>query len=407
MPRAELTPRFVRRASCPQGRQRIDFFDSRTTGFLLEVRPSGRKTYGLRYADPRGRKHQVKIGRADVLTLAQARKKARQVIADVVLGAEPHREREQIRATPTLSTFAREQYMPHVKSYKRSWITDDSLLRCRVLPALGPLGIDEVTPARVREYMQGLRDRGYANTTVNRIRSLLQHAFNLARKWKVPSAPTDNPVAELSALPETPRERYLSPDEVRRLMRALDDYHDRQPADAIKLLLLTGARRAEVTRATWDQVDFARGVLRVPISKSGRPRSVSLGDAALALLQSLKREVGSPLLFPSPRVQQHSLLHQHWDAIRRRAGLPDVRLHDLRHSFASMLVNSGESLYVVQDLLGHSSPRMTQRYAHVAPDTRRRAVDVVGRLVQEASAGLESEGEPPPAAEAEPVKQEP
>jgi site-specific recombinase XerD len=89
------------------------------------------------------------------------------------------------------------------------------------------------------------------------------------------------------------------------------------------------------------------------------------------------------------------LLHQHWDTIRCRAGLPDIRLHDLRHSFASMLVNSGESLYVVQDLLGHSSPRMTQRYAHVAPDTRRRAVDVVGRLVQEPSAGLESEGELP------------
>jgi len=95
-------------------------------------------------------------------------------------------------------------------------------------------------------------------------------------------------------------------------------------------------------------------------------RLLGLSDAALALLQSLKREVGTPLLFPSHRVQHHSLLHQHWDAIRRRAGLPDVRLHDLRHSFASMLVNSGESLYVVQDLLGHSSPRMTQRYAHVA-----------------------------------------
>jgi integrase len=133
-------------------------------------------------------------------------------------------------------------------------------------------------------------------------------------------------------------------------------------------------------------------------------RLLGLSDAALALLQSLKREIGNPLLFPSPRVQHHSLLHQHWDTIRCRAGLPDIRLHDLRHSFATMLVNSGESLYVVQDLLGHSSPRMTQRYAHVAPDTRRRAVDVVGQLVQEASAGLESEGELPTA---ELVKQEP
>jgi hypothetical protein len=103
------------------------------------------------------------------------------------------------------------------------------------------------------------------------------------------------------------------------------------------------------------------------------------------------------LLFPSPRVQHHSLLYRHRDTIRRRAGLPDIRLHDLRHSFASIPVNSGESFYLVQDLLGHSSPRMTQRYAHVAPDTRRRAVDVVDRLVQEASAGLEREGEPPPA----------
>ena len=143
------------------------------------------------------------------------------------------------------------------------------------------------------------------------------------------------------------------------------------------LLLLTGARRREITQAKWEHVDWEKRVLLVPVSKSGRPRIVALNAAAFALLRSIPRDPESPYVFPGRLVG----VFYPWDRIRRRAGLPDVRLHDLRHSFASILVNQGVSLYIVQGLLGHASPRMTQRYAHLAPQTLLDAAEVVSSVI--------------------------
>jgi integrase len=146
--------------------------------------------------------------------------------------------------------------------------------------------------------------------------------------------------------------------------------------------LLTGARRNEITQAKWEHVDWQRRTLLVPVSKSGKPRTIALNGAAIALLRSVSRVQSSEHVFPSPFTgHPFASLFYPWDRIRRRAGLTDVRLHDLRHSFASFLVNYGVSLYVVQGLLGHSQIRMTQRYAHLAPQTLVDAAEVVGTLI--------------------------
>ena len=146
--------------------------------------------------------------------------------------------------------------------------------------------------------------------------------------------------------------------------------------------MLTGARRNEITQAKWEHVDWQRRTLLVPVSKSGKPRTIALNGAAIALLRSVSRVQSSEHVFPSPFTgHPFASLFYPWDRIRRRAGLTDVRLHDLRHSFASFLVNQGVSLYVVQGLLGHSQVRMTQRYAHLAPQTLVDAAEVVGTLI--------------------------
>jgi len=135
--------------------------------------------------------------------------------------------------------------------------------------------------------------------------------------------------------------------------------------------------------AKWEHVDWQRHTLLVPVSKSGKPRTIDLNGPAIALLQSVPRVQGSEHIFPSPfSGHPFASLFYPWDRIRRRAGLADVRLHDLRHSFASFSVNQGVSLYVVQGLLGHSQVRMTQRYAHLAPHTLLDAAEVAGRLIQ-------------------------
>ncbi len=211
-------------------------------------------------------------------------------------------------------------------------------------------------------------------------------AFNLARKWNVPGA-SMNPTAGLSTVPEVHRQRFLTPEEAQRLVGSIQTDKNQVAAKAIMLLLLTGARRREVTRARWEDVDWEKRTLLVPVSKSGKPRAIALSAAAIALLRTAASDSASPYIFPT----QLSGLFCQWNRIRRRAGLADVRLHDLRHSFASFLVNQGVSLYVVQNLLGHSQIRMTQRYAHLAPQTLLDAAELAAVVIQPnaaASAGL-------------------
>jgi len=147
------------------------------------------------------------------------------------------------------------------------------------------------------------------------------------------------------------------------------------------LLLLTGGRRNEITQAKWEYVNWERRTLLVPLSKSGKPRAIALNGPALALLRAIPR-TDNPYIFPSPvNGKPSASLFFPWDRIRKRAGLKDVRLHDLRHSYASFLVNQGISLYVVQGLLGHAHSRTTQRYAHLAHETLQDAAELVGDVV--------------------------
>jgi integrase len=194
-----------------------------------------------------------------------------------------------------------------------------------------------------------------------------------------------NPTAGLATAPEVHRQRFLTPEETQRLITSLDADENQVAAKAILLLLLTGARRREVTHAKWEDVDWAKQALLVPVSKSGRPRVIALNAAAIALLRSVPRDPTIPYVF---RTRLTGLFYP-WNRIRHRAALPDVRLHDLRHSFASFLVNKGTSLYVVQDLLGHTQPRTTQRYAHLARQTLLDAAEVVSGVVSSAQASGE------------------
>jgi integrase len=369
MPSAPLTSHFVRAASCPAGRAKVYFFDADQKGFLLEVRSSGGKTFYQRYIDAHGRQRQSRIGPADVLSVERARRMGRSAHASALLGADPQARRQELRSIPTLNQLVHDRYLPHAQANKRS-------LRTHILPALGRLALDEITSERIAGMVNEIRAQGYAGATTNRVLVLLRRVFNLARKWNVAGASV-NPTTGLTTAPEAHRQRFLTPEETQRLIASIRADQNQIAARAIILLLLTGARRSEVTQAKWEDVDWEKRILLVPVSKSGRPRMIALNAAALALLKSVRRDPMSPYVFPT----RLGGLFYPWNRIRRRAGLADVRLHDLRHSFASFLVNQGVSLYVVQGLLGHTSARMTQRYAHLAPQTLLEAAEVVSGVI--------------------------
>jgi integrase len=391
MPKVRLSPAFVRNATCPDVAKKIDYFDVDMLGFMLEVRSSGGKTYYQRYTDERGRERQFKIGPADVLTLRQARRKAKQTKAAAILGNDPQTDREQRRAIPTLHGFVQEQYLPYVRTYKRSWKTDETVLRIHILPTLGRLHLDEITTEDITQLVGRMRNDEYAPGTVGRVIVMLRFVFNLARKWKALTG-HENPASGLPVPPDVQRNRFLNESEIKRLVEVLSTDENQVAAKAILLLLLTGARRNEVTHARWEHVDLDAGHFLVPVSKSGKPRYVFLNAPAVELLRSIPCTDDCPYVFPSPITGRPcASLHFPWQRIRTKAGIPDVRLHDLRHTFASVLINKKVGLYDVQRLLGHANAKTTQRYAHLTAETLGRAVETIGELVGEIPTAMKND----------------
>lgn len=346
---------------------------------MVEVRCSGRKTFYQRYTDTRGREHQFKIGPTDVLRLSIARRLGRQIVAQALIGTDPQDERANRRSIPTFSELVRDRYLPHVRNYKRSWRTDETLLRVHILPVLAALCVDQITSEPITALVQQMHVRGYATGTTNRVVVLLRHIFNLGSRWRIAGI-GENPTAGIALAPDVNRERFLTKEEAQRLKISIEADQNKTAAKAIMMLLLTGARRNEITHAKWQHLDWNKQTLLVPLSKSGKPRAIALSVEAIEVLHSVVQSEKSPYIFPSPATNRPSpSLFFPWRRIRVRAGLSDLRLHDLRHSFASFLVNQDIPLYTVKALLGHGNLRYTERYAHLMPETLLDAAEVVSR----------------------------
>jgi integrase len=257
---------------------------------------------------------------------------------------------------------------------------------------LGTRYLDEITQDEVLAFREGLVSAGYAPGTVNRCLVILRYAFNLALKWQLPGL-DHNPTKEVKLVADhRQRERYLSEGETRLLYQAVASSDNPLLKYMISLLILTGARKREVLDARWEHIDRGRRQWLIPLPKGGKPRYIPLSEQAMALLDQVaaaQQDLITPerptqgYLFANPNTGKPFVnIYNSWDTARKRAGLPEVRIHDLRHSFASFLVNNGRSLYEVQRILGHTHIRTTQRYAHLSPDTLLEAVDMAGAALK-------------------------
>lgn len=371
MPKTELDSRFISHATCPEGKRKETYFDTATKGLCLEVRVSGGKTYFLRYTDDRGKTRYTKLADARDVSLPQARKLCDRTRNEIAMGVDPLDNKAAKRAVPTFASFANEQYLPFVQINKRSWKTDETLVRTHMVPFFGKKHLDEITTEDVLRFQQkGIQD-GAAPGSVNRRLIMLRYMFNLAiRDWKIPGVKT-NPTERVRLLQENnKKERYIRPEEMGQLYKSVKASRNVMLQYIVAFLVLTGARRNEVLHATWDDFDLERGDWRIPKTKSGNARHVPLNEGALRILAMVKGMSRSEFVFGNPKTQSYyKHIFYAWDVARKKAGLPDVRLHDLRHTFASMLVNNGRNLYEVQKLLGHTQVKTTQRYAHLSRET--------------------------------------
>ena len=375
MPNVNLSAEFVRNAVCPEGKNKIDYYDNAITGFILECRASGGKTFSLRYRDPHGKQCQHKIGDSASISFDKAKQAATVLRSRVVLGESPSEERKAKRLIPTLAEFAAERYMPFVKGYKKSWDSDDSYLRNHLLPKFGSLHLDEIKQEAVIEFHHGMRAK-YALATCNRMIILLRYMYNLAKKWKIPGG-DNNPTTGVQLYEcNNARERFLTAEETQRLREALETSENTQLRYIVPLLLLSGARKRELLDAKWEHFDLERRSWRIPTSKTGKARHVPLSAAMLSVLSQVPRWPGCSLVVPNPKTKQpYVSIFCSWNTARKEAGLPEVRMHDLRHSMASNMVNSGRSIYEVAKVLGHTQLKTSQRYSHLSNETLLAAVD--------------------------------
>lgn len=265
----------------------------------------------------------------------------------------------------TVDRFVSLYYLPYIQPRKRSWAVDERISRQHISLAFGDRALIGITSREVEQWMEKLLAGGLAPATCNRILAVFKTICTLAVRLGIFSLGITPCTGVQTFKNYTLRERYLSPIEAQKLMRALLA-SKRTEALVIRLLLLTGARKSEILTARWEYVRIDLRLLIVPLSKSGKPRYIPLSDEAITLIKSLQRVQGCPWLFPGYNPEKPlSNVFLFWKQLRKELGIPDVRIHDLRHTFASCLVNTGHSLYEVQKILGHSDPKTTMRYAHL------------------------------------------
>ncbi len=377
---AKLTKRFVEKAG-PRSAPYIAF-DTQVPRFGIRVMPSGIKSYLVQYRHG-GRTRRVTFGKVGTLTPDEARKIARDLLFRVAKGEDPAQSLALSRRAPTVADFCDRFMREHVAHHCKPTTTREyqRAIDIFIRPKLGTLKIGDVIRRDITELHQKHRETPYQ---ANRTLGVLSKVFNLAEEWGF-RPDGSNPCRHVKKYRESKRERFLSPTEYLALGNALSECERTEsPAAiaAIRLLALTGCRLSEILNLKWEHVHG--DTLRLPASKTG-PKVVYLGSEAKAALDAIEVVHGNPFVIVGTIAGQHLIdLQKPWRRIRKLAGLPDLRLHDLRHSFASMALNNGEGLPVIGRLLGHSQVQTTARYAHWSADPVRQAATRISRGIANA-----------------------
>jgi integrase len=374
-----ITEKTIRSLKAPETGNRI-YYDEQLGGFGVRVTAGGALSFVLTYWT-RGRQRRHTIGRHPETNATAAREEAIRLRDEIRRGGDPLREKEQRREAPTIADLYNDYIERHAKIHLRpnTIRSAEGMARKHILPKIGRIKVADLTRRDVEELHNSVKDSPYQ---ANRVRALLSKMMNLAKAWEWRA---DNPCEGIPKFREEKRERWLSTQEIERLCDALDKYSNQSVANAIRLMLLTGARKSEALTARWEDINLELGVWTKPShhTKQKRTEHVPLSAPAIQLLASMKEQADDNAhLFPGDVAEQPlNEIKWAWAKLCKQAKIENVRIHDLRHTYASHLVSSGMSLPIVGRLLGHTQPQTTARYAHLADDPLRQATNRFASIV--------------------------
>jgi integrase len=378
----KLTKRVID-ATKPASNQDVFRWDAELRGFGLRVKPTGVKSYILQYRTMAGVSRRVTIGQHGPLTADEARKQAKIELGRVARGDDPAAEKASARDGISFATFAERYLSDHAATKKKpSSVRMDRInLQKHILPILGRKRLDTLGRADMVRLHQSMRDTPGA---ANRCLALLSKMMNLAEQWgERPDG--SNPCRHVEKYREKKRDRFLSATELARLGAACQRCEQDGTIGSsflalVRLLIFTGARLSEIQKAQWDWIDFDSSVLRLPDSKAGA-KTIMLPAPALDVLARLGRVHGNPYIITGENNRYLVNVWKLWAILRDVAELKDVRIHDLRHSFASIGAAGGMSLNIIGGLLGHRQTQTTSRYAHLANDPLKAAANQIAGAI--------------------------
>ena len=380
---------FARRVRAAKPRNKpYDVWDDVIAGLGLRVGATGHRSFFLRRS-VRGRKRYAAIGNADEMTVPEARQKARKRIAAFIDTVKTN-DGPRTPGRP-MDAFAGEFLERYARHWKPTTLASSAVcIRNHILPAFGHMTVDAVTVEQVRDWFASMADRpGMANRSV----PVLSTMMKMAELWGYRSH-NSNPCKNTKRYRMTPKERFLSGEEMARLngVLARDEFYCPNIVAIVRLLMLTGCRVGEIVSLEWDWIRDKR--IHLPDSKSG-PRTVWLSSAARAVIDAIPRySEDCPFLFPArPPTRHIENLANQWHRIRDEAGLSEVRLHDLRHTWASVAAMNGVDMVTIAKLLGHALVETTERYAHLSDQSVSEAADRGSNRIQAALAGRGAEHE--------------
>lgn len=360
--------------------------DKKVSGLAVRITPTGGRSFHFRYGLRGKWDRSMKLGDVTELTLKAARQRANELRLLVAQGIDPGARRQELRHAPVMAQLQERYIEEWAKRRKRSWKNDDGYWRNHIMRApFAKLRVCDVTPGAVSSW----HSSHPKPITANRALESLSKAFALAKRWGWVDA---NPCDGIEAHPEKSRRRYATESELAAILAELSRMKttggfEFRFACLIELLLLTGARLREIMLAKWDDIDFDRGVLIPQTHKTEdvSHREIVLGDAALDVIRQLRtHEIPGEHLIRGKGPGPLSGYRRPWLRVLKAAEVADLRVHDVRHTFASYLLSSGQTLGVIGELLGHQSAQTTSRYAHLIDQRRKQAVDASAEILLQA-----------------------